>query len=262
MQVVVVVRGRHHAARCAARRRRPRHRGHEAVDGALGQAAVDPRDGRRRALGALPARLVDAHFAAVPVRDVAGAPEADAEVPAPGRLRSPMGTRGAPRLAIRCPRAIRIVARALRSVPHRRRPRLGERRHRTSAGGRGPGGPQGAEQRSAEGRRRPGARGRVLAGWTPAATGFMARRTAATHAWALLPLLRPGMDLLDVGCGPGLGGGRGAVGPGRGAARLGAPPRRALRPGVGGRRQRGAAGGYPLTTRTPRMNPCTPQTYS
>lgn len=54
-------------------------------------------------------------------------------------------------------------------------------------------------------------------GWTPAATGFMARRTAATHAWAVLPLLRPGMDLLDAGCGPGTitAGLAAAVAPGR-----------------------------------------------
>jgi cyclopropane fatty-acyl-phospholipid synthase-like methyltransferase len=32
---------------------------------------------------------------------------------------------------------------------------------------------------------------------------FHAERTAQSHAAFLLPHLRPGMDLLDLGCGPG-----------------------------------------------------------
>jgi SAM-dependent methyltransferase len=40
-------------------------------------------------------------------------------------------------------------------------------------------------------------------GWSSSASGFMARRSAATHAGAILGHLRPGMDLLDLGCGPG-----------------------------------------------------------
>mgnify|MGYP001571791556 CR=1 FL=1 len=40
-------------------------------------------------------------------------------------------------------------------------------------------------------------------GYTDNAVQFMLRRTAARDAWFLLPHLRPGMDLLDLGCGPG-----------------------------------------------------------
>lgn len=40
-------------------------------------------------------------------------------------------------------------------------------------------------------------------GWSAVASGFMARRTAPTHAGEILARLRPGMDLLDLGCGPG-----------------------------------------------------------
>lgn len=40
-------------------------------------------------------------------------------------------------------------------------------------------------------------------GWSPRVSAFMERRTAATHAGAMLALLRPGMSLLDLGCGPG-----------------------------------------------------------
>jgi SAM-dependent methyltransferase len=44
---------------------------------------------------------------------------------------------------------------------------------------------------------------RYTPGWTADAAAFMARRTARSHAEALLPHLRPGLDLVDVGCGPG-----------------------------------------------------------
>jgi SAM-dependent methyltransferase len=44
---------------------------------------------------------------------------------------------------------------------------------------------------------------RYTPGWSPRAVAFMERRTAATHAPEMLALLRPGMDLLDLGCGPG-----------------------------------------------------------
>jgi SAM-dependent methyltransferase len=40
-------------------------------------------------------------------------------------------------------------------------------------------------------------------GYTANASAFMARRTAQTHATFLLPRLRPGLRVLDCGCGPG-----------------------------------------------------------
>jgi SAM-dependent methyltransferase len=40
-------------------------------------------------------------------------------------------------------------------------------------------------------------------GWSSGAVAFMERRTAETHAGAILPHLTPGTDLLDLGCGPG-----------------------------------------------------------
>lgn len=40
-------------------------------------------------------------------------------------------------------------------------------------------------------------------GYGPAATAIMAMRTAQTHAGFLLSHLKPGMSLLDCGCGPG-----------------------------------------------------------
>jgi SAM-dependent methyltransferase len=40
-------------------------------------------------------------------------------------------------------------------------------------------------------------------GHTQSAVSFMARRSAATHAAFFTPLLRPGMRILDCGCGPG-----------------------------------------------------------
>jgi SAM-dependent methyltransferase len=40
-------------------------------------------------------------------------------------------------------------------------------------------------------------------GYSDNATGLMARRTLATHGAFLTPYLRPGLDVLDVGCGPG-----------------------------------------------------------
>jgi ubiquinone/menaquinone biosynthesis C-methylase UbiE len=40
-------------------------------------------------------------------------------------------------------------------------------------------------------------------GWADDAVGMMARRTARERAAFFLPLLEPGMRVLDVGCGPG-----------------------------------------------------------
>jgi ubiquinone/menaquinone biosynthesis C-methylase UbiE len=42
-----------------------------------------------------------------------------------------------------------------------------------------------------------------LPGYSATASGFMASRRAESHARFLLPLLRPGLRLLDCGCGPG-----------------------------------------------------------
>lgn len=42
-----------------------------------------------------------------------------------------------------------------------------------------------------------------VCGYTPASIQIMASRTADVHARFLLPYLRPGMRLVDLGCGPG-----------------------------------------------------------
>ncbi len=44
---------------------------------------------------------------------------------------------------------------------------------------------------------------RYMPGYTPRIVSFMTRRSAETHAAFFLPCLRPGMRLLDCGCGPG-----------------------------------------------------------
>jgi len=45
--------------------------------------------------------------------------------------------------------------------------------------------------------------GAYTPGWSPHASAFMERRTADSHGQEILGHLRPGMDLLDLGCGPG-----------------------------------------------------------
>ncbi|HET6692379.1 MAG TPA: methyltransferase domain-containing protein [Miltoncostaeaceae bacterium] len=83
---------------------------------------------------------------------------------------------------------------------------------------------------------------RYTPGWSPRAVAFMERRTAATHAPEALAVLRPGMDLLDLGCGPGtitVGLAR-AVAPGRVVA-VDADPGQATTT-----RERAAADGVPV----------------
>jgi len=45
--------------------------------------------------------------------------------------------------------------------------------------------------------------GAYTPGWSPHVSAFMERRTAESHGQEILGHLRPGMDLLDLGCGPG-----------------------------------------------------------
>ena len=40
-------------------------------------------------------------------------------------------------------------------------------------------------------------------GYTPSSEQLFSRRTAASHAGYLLPYLKAGMKVLDIGCGPG-----------------------------------------------------------
>lgn len=54
-----------------------------------------------------------------------------------------------------------------------------------------------------EDRPRPTSRDTYTPGYSPNATAFMAARTLESHAAFLLPVLERGLEVLDVGCGPG-----------------------------------------------------------